>query len=482
MMYLLGVLFMAVAIGLSIALHELGHLVPAKRFGVVCRQYMIGFGPTLWSRRIGETEYGIKAVPLGGYVRMIGMYPPTAEAQRAGVTQMKDAPLEVAGDGGAHATDAGVGGEGATAGTERRSRVPFASMIAEARAASLDEIRPGEEDRVFYKLSTPKKLTVMLGGIFMNLLIAGVVMAGVLMIHGVATPVGAQVAAVAECVRPVTDVTPGEQPAPCTAADRPSPAAEAGLVPGDQVLSIGGQQVTDPLVIMQAVRPAANQAIPVVVDRGGQRLGLQLTPIPAQMPALDAEGVPVTAPDGTVETVTTGYIGLTSAPITEYVPQHVTAVPGYLLDGVVQTAEVVLVLPVKLVGVFEAAFLGAERDQAGPMSVVGVGRIAGEVAGGQVEWLQDPGEMWAAIWMLVASLNIALLVFNLVPLLPLDGGHMAGALWEGARRGVARVAGRPDPGYADIAKATPLAWVVSLVFLGMGALLIYADVVSPIRL
>ena len=76
MAYLLGVLVIGLGVALSIALHEIGHLVPAKRFGVKCTQYMVGFGPTIWSRRKGETEYGLKAVPLGGYVRMIGMFPP----------------------------------------------------------------------------------------------------------------------------------------------------------------------------------------------------------------------------------------------------------------------------------------------------------------------------------------------------------------------------------------------------------------------
>ena len=76
MLYVAGVLIIFVGIALSIALHEIGHLVPAKRFGVRVPQYMVGFGPTVWSRQRGETEYGVKAIPLGGYVRMVGMFPP----------------------------------------------------------------------------------------------------------------------------------------------------------------------------------------------------------------------------------------------------------------------------------------------------------------------------------------------------------------------------------------------------------------------
>lgn len=72
---LIGILVIVVGIVVSIALHEVGHMVPAKKFGVRVSQYMVGFGPTLWSRTKGETEYGLKAIPLGGYVRLVGMYP-----------------------------------------------------------------------------------------------------------------------------------------------------------------------------------------------------------------------------------------------------------------------------------------------------------------------------------------------------------------------------------------------------------------------
>ena len=83
MLYALGVLIFAVGLLLSIALHEVGHLVPAKKFGVKVTQYMVGFGPTVWSRRKGDTEYGVKAIPLGGYIRMIGMVPPRADGTRS---------------------------------------------------------------------------------------------------------------------------------------------------------------------------------------------------------------------------------------------------------------------------------------------------------------------------------------------------------------------------------------------------------------
>ncbi len=83
MLYALGVIIFAVGLLLSIALHEVGHMVPAKKFGVKVTQYMVGFGPTLWSRKRGDTEYGVKAIPLGGYIRMIGMVPPRADGKRS---------------------------------------------------------------------------------------------------------------------------------------------------------------------------------------------------------------------------------------------------------------------------------------------------------------------------------------------------------------------------------------------------------------
>ena len=167
MLYVAGVLIIFVGIALSIALHEIGHLVPAKRFGVRVPQYMVGFGPTVWSRQRGETEYGIKAIPLGGYIRMIGMFPP----------KPGDLPGQVR-----------------TSSTGR-----FSQLADEARAQSFEEVRPGDEDRLFYKLSVPKKVTVMLGGPMMNLLIAFLIFGGIFTLYGTAqtTPT---VSAVSECV------------------------------------------------------------------------------------------------------------------------------------------------------------------------------------------------------------------------------------------------------------------------------------------
>lgn len=446
-LYLLGVLLMVLGIGASIALHEIGHLIPAKLFGVKCRQYMVGFGPTLWSIRRGETEYGIKAIPLGGYVRMIGMFPP-----RPGDP-----------DGTVPASSTGR----------------WSAMVDDARTAALEDIDPGDEDRVFYRLSTPKKIVVMLGGPLMNLLIGAVLITGLITLHGVSDVRGASVASVAPCI---TSATVGGSAPDCTAAPA-SPAAQAGLRADDRIESIAGQPITAPQDVGRLVRPSAGTPLPIVVSRGGERMTLSVTPAQTQVPKLNEQGEPVLDATGAPILERVGLIGTTTSPILVSVPQPISQAPPMIGDMVTRTAGVVLRLPEKMVGVWQAAFGSEDRDVEGPMSVVGVGRLAGEKASGMsVGPLLDQIEPLPFLINLLASLNIALFVFNLIPLMPLDGGHVLGALWEGIQRSVARVFGRPDPGYVDVAKGLPIAYAVSVVLLVMSVLIIYADIVKPVRL
>src|SRR6478736_138872 len=447
--FVLGVLFMATGVAASIALHEVGHLVPAKRFGVRVTQYMVGFGPTMWSRRRGETEYGIKVVPLGGYIRMIGMFPPR-KGDQPGMVRAS-------------------------------STGRFSQLVDAARAASLEEVRPGDEDRVFYRLPVRKKVIVMLGGPTMNLLIGVVLLTLLATVHGVATEQpGAVVATVSQCVVPVT--TAGDA---TTCTDQPkTPALAAGIQPGDRIVSIAGQPVDDTRDVGELVRPRVDEPVTIVLERDGQQLTVTATPIRNVVPVLDADGLPVTNPDGTTQTTEAGFLGVRSSPPVAYVPQSITAVPGILWGFVSGTAQALVHVPERMVGVWQAAFGGEEREADSPMSVVGVGRVAGEASGGKYDSLvgKSAGDK---IWFLVgllAALNFMLFLFNLIPLLPLDGGHVAGALWEGLKRQIAKLLGRPDPGYVDVAKALPVAYTVSMVLLGASLLLIYADFVKPVNL
>jgi membrane-associated protease RseP (regulator of RpoE activity) len=320
-----------------------------------------------------------------------------------------------------------------------------------------------------------------MGGPLMNLLIGVVLLTFVVTVHGVATAQpGAVVASVSQCVVPVTEAGDAT-----TCTDQPkTPALLAGVRPGDHIVSIAGQPVVDTKDVGELIRPRVDEPVQIVLERDGKQLTVTATPIRNVVPVLDADGVPVTDPDGSTRTTEAGFLGVRSAPPVAYVAQPVTAVPGMLWSYVSGTAQALVHVPERMVGVWQAAFSGAEREVDSPMSVVGVGRVAGEASTGKYDSLVGDSagdKVWFLIGLL-AALNFMLFLFNLIPLLPLDGGHVAGALWEGLKRQIAKLRGRPDPGYVDVAKALPIAYTVSMVLLGASLLLIYADVVKPVNL
>ncbi len=436
LLYVLGVVIVAIGLAVSIGLHELGHLIPAKRFGVKVGQYMIGFGPTLFSRRRGETEYGVKLIPLGGYISMAGMYPPAREGE------------------GARTSSTGF----------------FDTLVQDARDQSAETVAPGDEERVFYRLPVHKRIVIMLGGPFMNLLIAIVLYAVVLCGFGVyqySTTLGS----VNECV--ATDASQTE----CLPSDPAAPGAEAGLRPGDRLVSIDGVGVTSWDQATDLIRSHPGDTIPFVVERDGEQLTLEVTPLLTERPVVDASGQAVLDDDGDPVTQSVGFIGV--GPAAEKVQQPVTAVLPAVWDNSVAVGRIIVTLPQRLVQVAQAAFGGDERDPNGPISVVGVGRLAGEISSLDSAPVADRA---ASLIQMLAALNVALFVFNLIPLLPLDGGHVAGAIWEALRRGIAKLRGKADPGPIDIARFIPVTLVIVAVLGISSALLIYADIVNPVTL
>lgn len=440
-LYTLGVLVFAFAIMASIALHELGHMIPAKKFGGKVTQYFVGFGPTVWSRQRGETEYGIKGIPLGGYVKIVGMLPPAKAEQRAAM------------------------GEGAEAERVRDSNTGFfTQIISDARAAEWEKITPEDSDRLFYKLAWWKKVIVMAGGPMVNLAIAFFIFAGVFATYGNLQDIRATttLSYISPCVVPYA-----EDGRECQATDPITPAAEAGLQVGDTIVAFNGTEVSSWEEMQDLIRGNDNGVAEITYVRDGVTTTVQTNTTVTARPTSETD-----------ETLTqVGFLGVapTSYAVTGGLLYTLQEMGGMTVDTVRSLAT----LPVK-VGHVALAIVGLEeRDPEGPVSVVGGGRIAGETTASETFPVT---EKVVFLLMIIAGFNLFIGMFNFIPLLPLDGGHVAGALYEALRRGFARLTGRPDPGYADVAKLLPIAYVVASALLIMGVILIIGDLVVPVHI
>jgi membrane-associated protease RseP (regulator of RpoE activity) len=425
----IGIVLFVAGILISVALHELGHMLPAKAFGMKVTQYFVGFGKTLWSTKRGETEYGIKAIPAGGYVRIVGMMPPAKGQDPSTVRKANTGPIQ--------------------------------SMVENARTAEYETIAPEDSGRLFYQHVWWKKLIVMASGPLVNVAIAFVLFAGLFMLYGTSVA-QTTIATVTDCVVPASQASEDRK---CQSGDRVSPAKEAGFKVGDKILSFNGTRISSWNQLTPLIRANKDNAATIVVERNGQQVTLQTHTIMNQ----------VQESEMSEKVVSVGFLGV--SPEQKIERQSFGFAVGKMGELTVATVQALGRFPEKLVGVAKS-IVGGERDQNSPMSVVGASRVAGEVASSDL----TTGQKGAALISLLASLNLFLALFNFIPLLPLDGGHMAGAIWEGLRRGFAKLLGRPDPGYVDVAKLLPLAYVAASVIVVMGVLLVIADIVNPIKL
>lgn len=241
-------------------------------------------------------------------------------------------------------------------------------------------------------------------------------------------------------------------------------------------MSVGGERVQTFAEASAIIQRSPGEPLDIVVERDGEEVDLSLTPVAAERGQVDAEGRPVLDDEGEPVTHTVGYAGIFSQ--YEYAPQPIGTGTELALQQTASVASLVVNLPVKLWDVGVSLVTGSERDPNGPLSVVGVGRLAGEVAATDAPVLNR----LVVLMNLLAALNIALFVFNLIPLLPLDGGHIVVALWEGVKRLWAKLTGRPAPKPVDATRLVPVTVVVAVLLIGMGALLIIADLVKPMNL
>jgi membrane-associated protease RseP (regulator of RpoE activity) len=426
LLYTGGILVVLLGIALSIGLHEIGHLVPAKLFGLKVKQYMIGFGPTVFSRRRGDTEYGLKAFPLGGYILMEGMYPPESKPYRG----------------------------------------PFAKLISEARAEVRRELDPADEDRQFYKLSVPKKLTIMLGGPIMNFFL------GIVLIVTALSGLGSlqssmTINEVFPCVESSVDGV-------CPEGVPQSPAALAGMQPQDKVVEVSGVEVFVWDEAAELLLKNQSGSSELVVLRDGVRVTLSIAPVFMERQVYDAQNRAVNDANNRPVTELRPIIGVRLQ--SEQRPQPILEATGFALGATGAMFGFILDLPAQVFAVAQSTFGFAERDPNGAVSILGVGQLAGEVSSADA----PIGAKLASLLLLLGTLNIALFAFNLIPLLPLDGGHVVGALYEGSKRRILRAFTNKDPGPIDTAKALPIAYAVWALLLFTGVLLIFADIVNPI--
>jgi membrane-associated protease RseP (regulator of RpoE activity) len=390
--YTLGVLAFVVALLVSVMLHEFGHFATAKHYGMKATKFFVGFGPTLWSTRRGETEYGVKAIPAGGFVKIIGMTP-------------------------------------------------------------LEEIEPGDEDRVFYKQPPGRRLVVLAAGSVIHLLIAVLVVFAYLVItHDDPIVADLRVTKTPVCVQATSDE-------PCTSADPRAPAYGV-LHKGDLLLSVNGKSVSSAssTTLSAIVGRSAGKPVTFLVDRDGQRLTLRLTPVPL-----------------TIDGKTVGRVGVEN----ELVPRYVStaeAFPrtfGSLGSFLTSTVKALGDLPHQV-----SLILQSKPRGNGAASVVDIARVSGQVAQAHVSL----GERIGSLMLIVAQVNFFIGIFNLLPLLPLDGGHIAIVGFEEGRSRLYRRIGRRDPGRVDLLKIMPVTYAVVALFIGVSLLLVYAGIVNPIRI
>ncbi|MFM1985667.1 MAG: hypothetical protein RLZZ295_833 [Actinomycetota bacterium] len=379
-MQIIGIVAFVVALLFSVMVHEFGHYLTARHYGMKVSEFFLGFGKRLWSTQRGETEFGIKAIPAGGYCRIEGMAPN-------------------------------------------------------------DEMPVGEEGRAFYKASSGKKLIVLGAGSFLHFVLGFVLLFA--LFAGVGT----------NQVLPVIGEVVSN-----------SAAAEAGIKAGDEVTSINGVEVKSWYKDVEAIRNSQGKELTLGINRDGQQITISATPRLTEIEGTNRYVL------GIVNT-----IGMKRSGVIQSTSYAFTLTKSF----VTESAKSLVALPSKIPALWGQTVRGEERDANGLVGVVGVARVSGQAVG---DAQLSISERLATFMLIVASLNIFVGMFNLLPILPLDGGHMAVAIADEVRAVFARLRGRPRPAAIDVTVLTPVTMVVFVILACLTLLLLVADVINPVTL
>ena len=379
-MELLGILAFIVALLFSVMVHEFGHYITARKYGMWVSEFFVGFGKRIWSTQRGETEFGVKAIPAGGYCKIEGMSPN-------------------------------------------------------------DEMPVGQEERAFYKASSGKKLIVLGAGSFLHFVL------GFVLLFTLFAGIGTN-----QVLPVINEVVPN------------SAAQAAGIQAGDEVISINGKKVTEWYKDVEVIRQSQGKELRLVLDRKGEQISVTAS-------------ARLTDIDGTKRYVLgiVNDMGLKRSGLLVSIKNSATVTRSFLVESVKSLGK----LPEKIPALWGATVRGEERDPNGLVGVVGVARVSGEAVGSDKLTVM---ERLATFVLIVASLNIFVGVFNLLPILPLDGGHMAVAIADSIRASFARLRGRPRPAPIDVTVLTPITMVVFVVLATLTLLLLVADVINPVTL
>ena len=394
-MAFIGVLAFVAALLISVMIHEAGHYLTAKKFGMKVTEFFVGFGKKIWSTQRGETEFGINAVPACGYCRISGMTP-------------------------------------------------------------REELSPEDSHRAFVKAGVGQRLIVLGAGSFLHFVIGFVLLLTLFLSVGV-TSVTSTVETVSECIPNSTNQV-------CSAKSVPSPAKSVGILPGDKIVAVNGKTYSEWVDVIAIIRASAGKQIQLTIERNGSPIELAITPATRD---LNGKSVGVLGVINTVGTITYSPVVATSKAV-KYT--------GAILKNSMTS---LFTLPAKIPDLVRQTFTGEKRDAEGLVGVVGVARVSGETAGTDVLTLR---EKVATFILIIASLNLFVGMFNLLPLLPLDGGHMAVAVADGVRNFLARRRGLIKPAPFDVERLAPITMVVFIFMATLSLLLLTADIFNPIRL